>query len=89
MAYRISRMALTGHARPVTDLEAAASPLAVQNLSARDIVSRAAELLWVIARCDVENVSAHRTAVLDRLRDLENLAASMNIPDLYRQALEL
>ncbi len=57
-------------------------------ISAGEIVSRAAELLWVIARCDVENLSATRDMVLDRLRDLEAAAAGLNI-DLYRAVLEL
>jgi hypothetical protein len=48
-----------------------------------DLVSRAAELLWVIARCDVENVSAHRPMALAMLRDLESRAVELNIDDLY------
>lgn len=45
-------------------------------------------MLWVIARCDVENLSANRGMVLERLRDLEAAAAGMHI-DLYRAVLEL
>ncbi len=61
---------------------------AVQNFTAGEIVSRAADLLWIIARCDVENLSAQRDMALDRLRDLEAAAALLNIPDLYRAVLE-
>ncbi len=60
----------------------------MQDISAGEIVSRAAELLWVIARCDVENLSANRGIVLERLRELETIATAMNI-DLYRAVLEL
>ena len=59
----------------------------MQNLSSPRIVDRAKELLWVIARCDVENVQAHRRIALERLRDLEVSAAEMRIPDLYREVV--
>jgi hypothetical protein len=51
-------------------------------------VVRAAEhLLWVLARADVENLSAPRSDLLHRLEELERRAAGLNIPDLYRQVL--
>ncbi len=59
------------------------------NFTAGEIVSRAAELLWIIARCDVENLSAQRITALNLLRDLEAAAATANIPDLYRAVLQL
>jgi hypothetical protein len=52
------------------------------------IVDRAKKLLWVIACCDVENVQAHRSFALERLRDLESGAAEMRIPDLYREVVQ-
>jgi hypothetical protein len=52
-----------------------------------ELVSRAKELLWVIARCDVENVSAHRPMALAMLRDLESRAAELKINDLYREVV--
>jgi len=52
------------------------------------IVQRARELLWVIARCDVEDVQAHRSTALERLRELEVRAAEMKIPDLYREVMQ-
>jgi len=52
------------------------------------IVDRAKELLWVIARCDVEDVEAHRRIALERLRDLELRAAELRIPDLYREVVQ-
>jgi hypothetical protein len=55
----------------------------VQTLRTFELVSRAKELLWVIARCDVENVNAHRTRALEMLRDLERRAAELKINDLY------
>ncbi len=58
-------------------------------LTAREIVSRAAELLWVIARCDVENLSAQRDMILEKLHALEVAAALQNIPDLYQAVLQL
>lgn len=50
-----------------------------------ELVSRAKELLWVIARCDVENIGAHRNTALAKLRDLESRAAELQIQDLYRE----
>jgi hypothetical protein len=35
----------------------------------------------------VENVRSHRDTALEQLRDLESLAAVLNIPDLYREVL--
>jgi hypothetical protein len=60
----------------------------MQNPGRPRIVNRAKELLWVIARCDVENVQAHRSIALERLRDLEVRAAEMRIPDLYREVMQ-
>ena len=60
----------------------------MQNPGRPRIVDRAKELLWVIARCDVEDVQAHRSAALERLRDLELRAAEMRIPDLYREIVQ-
>jgi hypothetical protein len=50
-----------------------------------EIASRAEELLWVIARCDVENVRSHRDTALEQLRNLELRAAALNMPDLYEE----
>jgi hypothetical protein len=52
-----------------------------------EIAHRAEELLWVIARCDVENVQSHRETALRQLRDLESLASVADIPDLYGEVL--
>ena len=51
-------------------------------------VVRAAEhLLWVLARADVENLSAPRCDLLHRLDELERRAADLKISDLYSQVL--
>jgi len=50
------------------------------------IVDRAKELLWVIARCDVENLNSHRATALQHLRDLECQAAAIQL-DLYSEVL--
>jgi hypothetical protein len=52
-----------------------------------EVVTRAEELLWVIARCDVENVTAHRPMALAMLRDLESRAAALEIDDLYGEVI--
>jgi hypothetical protein len=52
-----------------------------------ELVSRAKELLWVIARCDVENIGAHRNTALAKLRDLESQAADLKIRDLYLEVM--
>jgi len=55
----------------------------MENSTPTEIACRAEQLLWVIARCDVENVRSHRDTALEHLRNLELQAAAMNIPDLY------
>ena len=50
-------------------------------------MDRGKELLWVIARCDVENLHGHRDAALERLRDLESRARELRIPDLYEEII--
>ena len=52
-----------------------------------ELVSRAKELLWVIARCDVEDIVAHRIMALAKLRDLESRAAELKIQDLYGEVV--
>jgi hypothetical protein len=54
---------------------------------AAEIANRAEELLWVIARSDVENVRSHRDRALEQLRELESAASALSIPDLYREVL--
>jgi hypothetical protein len=54
---------------------------------AAEVVRAAEHLLWVLARADVENLSAPRRDLLHRLDELESRAADLNIPDLYRQVL--
>jgi hypothetical protein len=54
-----------------------------------EVVLAAEHLLWVLARADVENLSAPRRNLLQRLDELERRAADLNIPDLYRQVLLL
>ena len=49
-------------------------------------MDRAKELLWVIARCDVENLNSHRATALQHLRDLECQAAAIQL-DLYSEVL--
>lgn len=57
----------------------------MDNSTPAEITHRAEELLWVIARCDVENVRSHRDTALEQLRNLELRAAALNIPDLYAE----
>jgi hypothetical protein len=52
-----------------------------------DVVRAAEHLVWVLARADVDNLSAPRCDLLRRLDELERRAADLNIPDLYRQVL--
>jgi len=56
-------------------------------LAAAEVVRAAEHLLWVLARADVENLSAPRCDLLHRLDELERRAAALRIPDLYRQVL--
>jgi hypothetical protein len=53
-----------------------------------DIVRRAEHLLWVLARCDVEDLSSARSTALLGLRQLEERAAQLEALDLYREVLE-
>ena len=52
------------------------------------ILERAKYLLWVLARCDVENSSAQRRHALFELRELEICAESMNVTDFYSRILQ-
>jgi len=54
---------------------------------AAEVVQATEHLLWVLARADVENLSAPRCDLLHRLDELERRAAALNIPDLYSQVL--
>ncbi len=54
---------------------------------AAEVVRAAEHLLWVLARADVEDLSAPRSDLLHRLDELERRAAGLNIPDLYREVL--
>ena len=53
----------------------------------RDVVDRAEHLLWVIARHDVERLSARPADALRRLRELEARAAQLGVDDLYGEVL--
>jgi len=54
---------------------------------APEIIDRTEELLWVIARCDVENITAHRGLALAKLQELERRAAEADIHDLYAEVV--
>jgi hypothetical protein len=60
---------------------------AMGSAEATEVVQAAEHLLWVLARADVENLSAPRSDLLRRLDELERRAADLKIPDLYRQVL--
>ena len=60
---------------------------AMGSSEAAEVVQATEHLLWVLARADVENLSAPRGHLLHRLDELERRAADLNIPDLYRQVL--
>ena len=60
---------------------------AMRSSEAAEVVQAAEHLLWILARADVENLSAQRRDLLHRLDELERRAADLNIPDLYGQVL--
>jgi hypothetical protein len=60
----------------------------MQGGNVTDLVRRAEHLLWVVARCDVEDLSSARHTALLGLRDLEERAARLNATDLYREVLD-
>ena len=63
-----------------------AAPLRVMKYTANsELIGRARELLWVIARCDVEDVTGHRGLALAQLCDLESCAGALHISDLYEE----
>ena len=53
-----------------------------------ELVTQTEHLLWVIARSDVESLSAPRTHVLGRLQTLEQRALELGIADLYSCVLQ-
>ena len=56
----------------------------VPTLGSVELLARAKDLLWVIARCDVENVNASRRTALRMLHEIECRADELKIQDLYR-----
>jgi hypothetical protein len=60
---------------------------AMGSSEAAEVVRAAEHVLWVLARADVENLSAPRCDLLEKLDELERRAADLNIPDLYHQVL--
>ena len=60
---------------------------AMGSSEAAEVVQATEHLLWVLARADVESLSASRGHLLHRQDELERRAADLNIPDLYRQVL--
>lgn len=51
------------------------------------LIDRAEHLLWVLARADVENLSARRAGILRQLHTLEDQAQQLGVPDLYEKVL--
>lgn len=51
------------------------------------VIDRAEHLLWVLARADVENLSARRVGILRQLHALEDQAQQLGVPDLYEKVL--
>lgn len=57
------------------------------NLELTTLIERAKHLLWVIARQDVESLTACRSHVLRQLRELEMRARERGVADLYQEVL--
>ena len=53
-----------------------------------ELIEQAEHLLWVIARSDVEGLSAPRMDVLRRLQGLECRARDFGVADLYPRVLQ-
>ena len=53
------------------------------------LIGRAVKLLYVIARCDVEMLEGHRSMALRQLHELELLAKTIDIPDLYAEVAQM
>jgi hypothetical protein len=53
-----------------------------------ELIAQAEHLLWVIARLDVEGLSAPRTHMLGRLQVLEQRARELGVTDLYSRVLQ-
>ncbi len=49
------------------------------------LLQRAEHLLWVLARCDVEDLAAQRQNILKCLHTTEMWAAELGVSDLYRE----
>ncbi len=53
-----------------------------------ELIAEAEHLLWVVARSDVEGLSAPRTHILRRLEILERQAREIGLTDLYSRVLQ-
>jgi len=47
------------------------------------IIERAQQLLWVVVRCDVENLASQRRTAMEALAEVEATAEELGIRDLY------
>ena len=53
-----------------------------------ELIEQAEHLLWVIARSDVEGLSAPRSLILGGLEALERRAREIGVTDLYSRVLQ-
>ena len=53
------------------------------------VIERAEQLLWVVLRCDVENLASQRRSAMAALAAVEARAAELGIRDLYREITRL
>ena len=53
-----------------------------------ELIEQAEHLLWVMARSDVEGLSAPRMDILRRLQRLESRALDFGVADLYPRVLQ-
>jgi hypothetical protein len=58
---------------------------AVGHRTAAAVIERAQQLLWVVARCDVENLISQRRIAMAALVALEAEAIQIGIGDLYQE----
>ena len=52
-----------------------------------EVMESTEHLLWVIARCDVENLAPPRLSLLRQLRDVEARSVQLGVTDLYGEVL--
>lgn len=52
------------------------------------LMERAEQLLWILARSDVEDLPEQRHVLLERLQEMETRASQLGVSNLYEEIFQ-